>query len=159
MTRLSAGFANDRVAVTRLLAVLERLQHDMPPALAMHPDDALGAARGSMLIGASLPPVYAQAARPVAAHRCARSAPAQALEQQQAEAADTAARLTMARGELDELLAQKEQEAAGAAESYGTLKAQLDEVARQAADFQALLARVEALRQDGRRDTDEAWSP
>ena len=60
-TRLSAGFANDRVAVTRLLAVLERLQHDMPPALAMHPDDALAAARGSMLIGASLPPVYAQA--------------------------------------------------------------------------------------------------
>ena len=60
--RLSAGFANDRVAVTRLIGVLERLQHDMPPALAMHPDDALGAARGSMLIGASLPSIYAQAA-------------------------------------------------------------------------------------------------
>ena len=60
--RLSAGFANDRVAVTRLIGVLERLQHDMPPALAMRPDDALGAARGSMLIGASLPPIYAQAA-------------------------------------------------------------------------------------------------
>ena len=29
--RLSAGFAQDRVAVTRLIAVLERLQHDMPP--------------------------------------------------------------------------------------------------------------------------------
>ncbi|MEO8301710.1 MAG: hypothetical protein ABI608_07950, partial [Rhizomicrobium sp.] len=52
-TRLSAGFANDRVAITKLLGILERLQHDMPPALAMHPDDALGAVRGSMLIGAS----------------------------------------------------------------------------------------------------------
>ncbi|HKU54964.1 MAG TPA: hypothetical protein VJP60_06340, partial [Rhizomicrobium sp.] len=60
--RLSAGFANDRVAITKLLGILERLQHDMPPALAMHPDDALGAVRGSMLIGASLPPVYARAA-------------------------------------------------------------------------------------------------
>ena len=50
------------IAVTRLLAILERLQHDMPPALAVRPDDALAAARGSMLVGASLPPVYAQAA-------------------------------------------------------------------------------------------------
>ncbi len=145
---LSAGFANDRVAVTKLLAVLERLQHDMPPALAMHPDDALGAARGAMLIGASLPPVYAQAAslsRRIDALKRTRLA----LEQQQAEAADTAARLNIARGELDRLLDQKEREAAGAAQSYGTLKTQLDTVARQAADFQALLARVKALRQQG----------
>jgi septal ring factor EnvC (AmiA/AmiB activator) len=149
--RLSAGFANDRVAVTRLIGVLERLQHDMPPALAMRPDDALGAARGSMLIGASLPPIYAQAAglsRRIDALKRTRKE----LEQQQAQAADTAARLTIARGELDELLARKEQEAAGAAQSYGTLKSQMELVARQAADFQALLARVKALRQGGTPD-------
>jgi len=147
-TRLSAGFANDRIAVTRLLGVLERLQHDMPPALAMRPDDALAAARGSMLIGASLPPVYAQAAalsRRIDALKHTR----QALEQQQAQAADTTARLTVARSDLDELLAQKEKEAAGAAETYGNLKTRLEQVARQAADFQALLTRVKALRQQG----------
>ena len=145
--RLSAGFANDRVAVTKLLAILERLQHDMPPALAMRPDDALGAARGSMLIGASLPPVYAQAAklsRRIEALKRTRLA----LEQQQAQASDTAARLNVARAELDELLAQKEKEAASAAQSYGTLKAQMEKVAREAADFQALLSRVRALRQE-----------
>jgi septal ring factor EnvC (AmiA/AmiB activator) len=145
--RLSAGFANDRVAVTKLLAILERLQHDMPPALAMRPDDALGAARGAMLIGASLPPVYAQAAklsRRIEALKHTRLA----LEQQQAQAADTTARLNVARAELDELLAQKEKEAASAAETYGTLKAQLEKVAREAADFQALLSRVRALRQE-----------
>jgi septal ring factor EnvC (AmiA/AmiB activator) len=149
--RLSAGFANDRVAVTKLIGVLERLQHDMPPALAMRPDDALGAARGSMLIGASLPPIYAQAAglsRRIDALKRTRKE----LEQQQAQAADTAARLTIARGELDELLARKEQEAAGAAQSYGTLKSQMELVARKAADFQALLARVKALRQGGTPD-------
>jgi septal ring factor EnvC (AmiA/AmiB activator) len=147
-SRLSAGFANDRIAVTRLLGVLERLQHDMPPALAMRPDDALAAARGSMLIGASLPPVYAQAAslsRRIDVLKRTR----QALEQQQAQAADTAARLTIARRDLDDLLAQKEKEAAGAAETYGNLKTRLEQVARQAADFQALLARVKALRQQG----------
>jgi murein hydrolase activator len=147
-SRLSTGFANDRVAVTKLLGVLERLQHDMPPALAMRPDDALAAARGSMLIGASLPPVYAQAAslsRRIDALKRTR----QALEQQQTEAADTAARLNVARRDLDDLLTQKEKEAEGAAETYGNLKSRLEQVARQAADFQALLARVKALRQQG----------
>ena len=62
MRRWPAGFARDRISVTRLLAILERLQHDMPPALAVRPDDALAAARGAMLVGASLPPVYAKAA-------------------------------------------------------------------------------------------------
>ena len=146
--RLSAGFADDRVAVTRLLGVLERLQHDMPPALAMRPDDALAAARGSMLIGASLPPVYAQAAR-LSRRIDALKSTRRALEQQQAEAADTAARLSVARRDLDGLLAEKEKEAEGAAESYGNLKARLEQVARQAADFQALLTRVKALRQQG----------
>jgi len=144
--RLSAGFANDRVAVTKLLAILERLQHDMPPALAMHPDDALGAARGAMLIGASLPPVYAQAARLSRRIEDLKRTRV-ALEQQRSQAADTAARLKVARTELDELLAQKEKDAASAAETYGTLKGQMEKVAREAADFQALLARVRALRQ------------
>jgi septal ring factor EnvC (AmiA/AmiB activator) len=144
--QLSAGFANDRVAVTKLLAVLERLQHDMPPALAMRPDDALGAARGAMLIGASLPPVYAQAAR-LSRRIDALKRTRLALEQQRAEAADTSARLGIARTELDTLLAQKEREASSAAQTYGTLKTQLATVAREAADFQALLSRVKALRQ------------
>jgi septal ring factor EnvC (AmiA/AmiB activator) len=147
-SRLSAGFADDRVAVTKLLGVLERLQHDMPPALAMRPDDALAAARGSMLIGASLPPVYAQAAR-LSRRIDTLKRTRLALEQQQAQAADTAARLTVARRDLDGLLAQKEMEAEGAAESYGNLKTRLEQVARQAADFQALLTRVKALRQQG----------
>jgi hypothetical protein len=34
------------------------------------------------------------------------------------------------------------------AQSYGTLKAQMEKVAREAADFQALLSRVRALRQE-----------
>src|SRR5262249_48364590 len=58
---LSAGFEHDRIAVARLLEVIERLQHDTPPALALKPDDALGAARGAMLVGASLPDVYGKA--------------------------------------------------------------------------------------------------
>jgi septal ring factor EnvC (AmiA/AmiB activator) len=149
--RLSAGFANDRVAVTRLIAILERLQHDMPPALAMRPGDALGAARGAMLIGASLPPVYAQAAR-LSRRIEALKRTRIALETQRRDAAETSNRLSIARAELDDLLAQKEREAQGAAENYGALKTEMEQVARQAAGFQALLARVKQLRAAGPAD-------
>ena len=146
--RLSAGFEKDRVAVTRLLAILERLQHDLPPALALRPDDALGAARGSMLIGAGLPPVYAQAAK-LARRLDALKRTRAALERRRVEARVTVAELGRARTELDGLVAQKEQQAEGAAQSYGAMKQKLDQIARQAADFQALLVRVRALRRQG----------
>jgi len=145
---LAAGFRRDRISVTRLLAVLERLQHDMPPALALRPGDALGAARGAMLVGASLPPLYARAAalsRRIEALVRTKTA----LEDRRRDAAETATRLTAARTDLDQLLAQKEKEAEGAADRYGTLKTQLAAIARQAADFQALLKRVKALRRGG----------
>ena len=103
--RLGAGFARDRVAVTQLLAVLQRLQHDMPPALALKPDDALGAARGSMLIGASLPPVYARAAAlSRRLEELARTRAELASKRQQADVTEKS--LTTARGELVLLLAE-----------------------------------------------------
>ena len=142
---LLAGFVRDRVAVAKLLAVIERLQHDTPPAMALRPDDALGAARGAMLIGASLPQVYGQAAtlaRRVEALRRTRDA----LLARRVDAVRTAGQLVAAREELDQLLATKEAEAATAAATYGTLKAKLEAAASHAADLQALLTKVAALR-------------
>jgi septal ring factor EnvC (AmiA/AmiB activator) len=143
--RLSAGFQNDRVAVTRLLAVLERLQHDMPPALALKPDDALGAARGSMLIGASLPPVYARAAalsRRIALLQRTRAELDRNLKAQET----TETSLAAARLDLTALLETKQLQAEAAGGTYAGLKAQLDVIAAQAADFQALLTRIARLR-------------
>ena len=143
--RLGAGFARDRVAVTQLLAVLQRLQHDMPPALALKPDDALGAARGSMLIGASLPPVYARAAAlSLRLEELARTRAELASKRQQADVTEKS--LTTARGELVLLLAEKEREAQDAAGTYGTLQKELAGIAAQAADFRMLLARIARLR-------------
>lgn len=142
---LAAGFANDRVAVTKLLAILERLQHDMPPALAVRPDDALAAARGSMLVGASLPPVYAQAASLARRIEKLRSTRA-ALVARQLDASRNAAALAKAQGELAVLSAQKDREAEGAASLYSGLAARMEKVAQQAADYATLVARVDALR-------------
>ena len=141
---LSAGFVRDRVAVSRLLAILERLQHDMPPAMALRPDDTLAAARGAMLIGASLPDVYGQAAalaRRIDTLRDTRAA----LIARRAEDARTVRELAQAHIELDQLLAMKQLEAAAAATHYGDLKGRLDTIAEQAANFQALLDKVAQL--------------
>jgi len=142
---LTAGFERDRISVTKLLAILEKLQHDMPPALAVRPDDALAAARGSMLVGASLPPVYAEAAR-LARRINVLKETRMALVKRRAEASTTAEQLTKARADLEVLTAQKEAEAQTAGDEYDTLKGRMAEIAAKAADFQALVSRVAALR-------------
>jgi murein hydrolase activator len=142
--RLTASFSRDRVSVSRLLAVLERLQHDMPPAMTVRPDDALAAARGAMLIGASLPGVYHEAsglARRIASLRHTRLA----LLQRRAETARNAVRLSQARIDLDRLLATKRLEAGAAAARYGDLKGRLDTITAQAGSLQALLQKVAQL--------------
>jgi septal ring factor EnvC (AmiA/AmiB activator) len=149
---LTAGFQRDRISVTKLLAILERLQHDMPPALAVRPDDALAAARGAMLVGASLPPVYAEAAR-LARRITVLKATRIALVKRRAEATTTATQLTSARTDLETLTTQKEAEAEVAGGEYDTLKSKLAEIAAKAADFQALANRVAALNR--RRGGDE----
>jgi septal ring factor EnvC (AmiA/AmiB activator) len=143
--RLSAEFAGDRVAVSKLLAVLERLQHDVPPAMAVRPDDALAAARSAMLIGASLPRVYHDAAalsRRIEALQRTRTA----LVRRRTEATANAMALTQAHADLDRLLAVKQVEADSAAARYGVLKTKLDTIASQAVGLQALLQKVAQLR-------------
>jgi septal ring factor EnvC (AmiA/AmiB activator) len=143
--RLSVGFARDRVAVSRLLAVLERRQHDVPPAMAVRPDDALAAARSAMLIGATLPRVYHDAA--ALAQRLTTLQRTRAdLLRRRAEAIQTATALTRARGDLDRLLVVKRQEAQAAVERYGVLKTKLDTIASQAVSLQSLLQKVAQLR-------------
>lgn len=149
---LTKGFERDRISVTKLLAILERLQHDMPPALAVRPDDALAAARGSMLVGSSLPPLYAQAAK-LAARIDALKATRLALVKRRADAAKVAASLGKARADLEALTAEKEAEAEAAGGQYDALRNRLTAIAAQAADFQALVSRVEALRREGSGDS------
>jgi septal ring factor EnvC (AmiA/AmiB activator) len=143
--RLSAGFAQDRIAVARLLAVIERLQHDTPPALALKPDDALGAARGAMLVGASLPDVYGKAAA-LARRIEALKANRVQLIARRADGLRNRAQLAHARVDLDQLLASKQAQAANADAAYAVLRTRLDAIAAQASSFEILLAKVAALR-------------
>jgi septal ring factor EnvC (AmiA/AmiB activator) len=143
--QMAVSFQRDRVKVGRLLAVLERLQHDMPPVIVLKADDALGATHGAMLLGASLPRIYEAAAswsRRLEALRKTRTE----LQHRRVESARNAVKLSAARTELDQLLAIKEREAKAAQSVYGDLQAQLDTISGEAADLGGLLARVATLR-------------
>lgn len=142
---LAQNFARDKVKVAKLLAILQRLQHDMPPVIALRADDALGAAHGAMLLGASLPRVYGAAAALSRNLKILRDTRAE-LVKRRAEGARNAAELKGARKDLDQLLAMKQREADSASARYGTLQSALDEISRKAADLQSLLNKVARLR-------------
>lgn len=148
---LSRSFAHDRVSVARLLAVIERLQHDTPPAMVLRPDDALAATRGAMLIGASLPTVYGKAA--ALSRRLQLLADTRKmLVARRAEGVRNAAQLSRARVELDQLLANKKEEVAGAAAAYGAMRDKLGKIAAEAENLEALMTRVAALRRQPATD-------
>jgi len=143
--RLTAQFLRDRQSVARLLAILERMQHDMPPAIVLRPDDALSAVRGSMLVGASVPNVYAEARALAQRIRALENTRAE-LVTRRADAGRNAAALKASRADLDRLLAAKQLEADAASEQYGDLATKLAKAAEQAADLKSLLEKVSALR-------------
>jgi len=143
--KLTEIFARDRVPVSHLIAVLERLQHDMPPAMVLKSGDVLAAARGAMLVGATLPEIYGRAA--LLARRIEHLGKVrQALVARRADAVHNAAQLAKANVEMNRLLAQKQVQAAAADFEYGDLKQKLDQTAHEAANMQALLDKVAALR-------------
>lgn len=142
---MAATFVRDRAEVASLLAVLERLQSDMPPVIALKADDALSAARGAMVLGGTLPRIYRAAAELSERLKALRAKQVE-LSQRRVESARVSLQLAGARTELDQLLAIKSQEAQEATAQYGDLEAQLDAAAEQADNLKSLLAKVAALR-------------
>jgi septal ring factor EnvC (AmiA/AmiB activator) len=141
----SARFAKDRVRVGYLLGLLERVQSDYPPPIALEPEDALKASRGAMVLGASLPPLYSAAAT-LARQIESLDAMRNDLAQHREQAARNLAQLASARRDLDQLVARRSAEAVAANHTYRALQATLDQISRQAGDLKTLLDRVAALR-------------
>jgi septal ring factor EnvC (AmiA/AmiB activator) len=142
---LLADLDRDRERVARLLAVLQRLYSDRPPALALRPDDSLAAARGTMQLGVMLPPVYEQVA---ALDRSLKtlSATQQALKTKADDAQREAAELTSSRAELDQLLQLRNREAAAAETRLSEVRAVTESVARQTLNLKSLIDRIATLR-------------
>ena len=145
MQSIQTSLTRDRDRVARLLAVLQRLDADEPPALALKPDDSLAAARGAMQMGAMLPPVYKEAvelSKQLKTLAQTRVAVARTGEQAhtQAEA------LKAARASLDKLLEQKSVEQADAEAKLSEIHTVAEEIGRQASDLKGLIDRIASLR-------------
>jgi septal ring factor EnvC (AmiA/AmiB activator) len=144
-TELASSLGRDRDRVARLLAVLQRLDADNPPALALRPDDSLAAARGTMMLGSMLPPVYQEAyalRRQVAALRETRAS----LETKNTQAHNEAQALASARAELSLLLDSRSQQANEAQEKLAELHEVTEEIGRQTSDLRSLIDRIAGLR-------------
>ena len=145
---LRADLVRDRDRVAHLLAVLQRLQADEPPALALKPDDSLAAVRGTMQMGAMLPPVYQEAA--ALAKKLKTLADTRiAVSRKEGEARVEAASLKTARASLDRLLQQKSAEQADADAKLSEIHGIAEEIGREASDLKALIDRVAGLRAAG----------
>ena len=142
---LSMDFGRKRVEVADLVAVLQRMQHDMPPVVALRADDALAAAHSSMLIGATLPRIYEAAAELSGKLQALRRARVQ-LSTRREQAARNSVFLTESRSRLDELLAVKAREADQAGFRYEDLSSKLQAVSDQADNLESLLQKVALLR-------------
>ncbi len=142
---LQADFTKNRTTVAHLLGVLQKLNADAPPALALEPNDSLSAARSAMQMGALLPPVYQKAAdlsrqlREIVTTR-------KALAQKQKEGETTSADLKTAREQLSELLVEKGQERQAAETKLTELGDVTLAAGREASDMKSLIDRISSLR-------------
>jgi septal ring factor EnvC (AmiA/AmiB activator) len=142
---LESNLEKDRDKVAHLLAVLQRLDADRPPALAVRPDDSLAAARSAMQLGAVLPPVY-EAAATLAKQLKTLEETRSAAAEKAAQATTQAEALARARVDLAQLLQLRNQEAESATEKLTELRGITEEIARDASNLKTLIGRISALR-------------
>jgi septal ring factor EnvC (AmiA/AmiB activator) len=138
----------DRDKVAHLLAVLQRLDADMPPALAIRPEDSLSAVRSTMQLGTVLPPVYDQAAA-LAKRLKTLSGARAAVATKAAQGKAQAEALRLARIDLDRLLQLRNHEAAAAGARITELHGITEEIAHNAGNLKVLIDRIALLRAEG----------
>ncbi len=139
---LLADLGEKQDVLSELLAGLQRLEQNPPPALVVNPDDVLAALRGAMLLGTIVPELHAEAEKLVAELDRLNQLEARINERKSAVAQDIA-RLEAARGDLSGLVARKKQLVSrGAADLKGEQKriAQLGDKAKSLKQLLASLA-------------------
>jgi septal ring factor EnvC (AmiA/AmiB activator) len=145
MRSIQERLTRDHDRVARLLAVLQRLEAEEPPALALKPDDSLSAARGAMQMGAMLPPVYREALE-LSKELKTLAQTRVAVTKTDDQARSQAEALRAARASLDKLLEQKSAEQANAEAKLADIHNVSEEIAREASDLKGLIDRIATLR-------------
>lgn len=136
-----------RGKLASLLAVLQRMGNEPPPALIVHPTDATAAARSAMMLTAVVPAVQNEARRLSNDLANLREMRRKAAEERLKVAAAAEA-LDKDRNVLSELLTQRRYLAAQTREQLKATQARVGTLAEQAADLRALIA---SLNEDSKR--------
>lgn len=132
-----------RARIASLLAALTRLDRNPPPALAVKPDDALGAIRGAILLGDAVPELRAEA-NELKARLQELSRLRESILAERTTLAQARSSLERDQANLEKLLATKlarQQRLAAAAESE---EARATRLSREATDLTDLIDRLES---------------
>ncbi len=142
-TDLIAKLEHRRGEMANLLAALTRLDRHPPPALAVRPDDALGAIRSAILLGSAVPELKSEAealkAKLEELTRLRRS-----IMAERATLADAKASLERDRARLETLLDRKVARQQKLAEAAEGEQARAERLSREATDLNDLIGRLEA---------------
>ena len=148
------ALVDQRGKLSSLLAVLQRMGSEPPPALIVQPNDATAAARSAMLLSAVVPAVQKEAAKlgkDLSELRQLR----QNAADERLKVAAAAAALDKDRNMLSELLIQRRSAAAQTDQELKDAQARANDLAEQAGDLRALIA---GLNEDARRPSSSTAS-
>jgi septal ring factor EnvC (AmiA/AmiB activator) len=140
--QLDANLQRDRVGLSHMLAGLQAMQVDSPPAFAVHPDDALAAVQGSLVLAGVVPTMRERADKlhdqlsELSAIRRRMDEQSQALIAAEETAAAKRLSLNDALAEMAEAEAQARSEAAKEAQAIARL-------VREARNLKDLTAKLE----------------
>ncbi len=144
---LKAQLKRRRKALAELLAGLQRLEQNPPPALIVKPNDALSALRSAMLLGAIVPELKNEAQ--AISRSLSRLLELRAAIKQERQGLETnVARLHQEREEIETLLAEKQVLSKLTRTELGEYKDLTTELARQAKGLKSLITVLEKKRRE-----------
>jgi septal ring factor EnvC (AmiA/AmiB activator) len=143
--RIHTGLAARREEISKLLAGLQRIERNPPPALVVAPSDVLSALRSAMMFGTIVPELRQDAAALSAELTRLETLGTQTRTERE-RLKDYVARLLQSRLEMTDLQARKKSLLADTTERLQAEKERARELAAKAQDLKQLLANLEEER-------------
>ncbi|WP_119393123.1 murein hydrolase activator EnvC family protein [Taklimakanibacter lacteus] len=143
--RIHSSLAARREEISRLLAGLQRIERNPPPALVVEPTDVLSALRSAMMFGTIVPELRQDAAALSAQLARLETLKVQTKAEQE-RLRDHVARLLASRREMTDLQARKKSLLADTTERLKAEKQRARELADKAKDMKQLLSQLEEER-------------
>lgn len=144
---LSADIFKDRAALSDLLAALQRIERNPPPALAIRPEDAKDAAQAARLLTV-LSEDLQQRAAALSARLSNLSLVRDAIAQEQARLTASEQDVSKRRAAIQSVVAQKQELEQSISEKKASEDARIARLAAEAQDLRDLIARFEAIAQE-----------